>query len=186
VQKLVALTVDRTLGLVAVAPLAFSPNGDGRNDTLRITYTLTAPALVRIRIERDGRWVASPSIGTFVPATLDFLWNGQRASGRLRDGDYEAVVEAESSVGTISYAVPFVSDTVAPVVRILPGKGLRVQVSEPSVLTFVIDGSSLRREVRGAGVVRIPWSEPARRVRVVAWDAAGNVSTPVVSIRPPG
>ena len=72
-------------------------------------------------------------IGTFVPATLDFLWNGQRASGRLRDGEYEAVVEAESGVGTISYAVPFVSDTVAPVVRILPGKGLKVQVSEPSI-----------------------------------------------------
>ena len=183
VQKLVPLSVNRTLGLVVVAPLTFSPNGDGRNDTLRITYTLTAPALVRIRIERDGRWVASPRIGAFVPATLDFLWNGQRESGLLRDGKYEAVVEAESSVGTISYAVPFVSDTVAPMVRILPGRSLKVQVSEPAVLTFVIDGSSLRREVRRAGVVRIPWPGPARHVRVVAWDAAGNVSVPAARIR---
>jgi hypothetical protein len=186
VQKLVPLDVNRTLGLVAVAPRAFSPNGDGRKDTLRIAYTLTAPALVRIRIERDGRWVASPLIGTFVPATLDFLWNGQRASGQLHDGEYEAVVEAEGGVGTISYAVPFVSDTVAPVVRVLPGKGLQVQVSEPSTLTFVIDGSSLRREVKKAGTVHVAWPGPARRVRVVAWDAAGNASAPAVRVRRPG
>ena len=48
------------------------------------------------------------------------------------------------------------------------------------MLTFVIDGSSLRREVKKAGTVHIPWPGPARRVRVVAWDAAGNVSGPVV------
>jgi hypothetical protein len=58
-----------------------------------------------------------------------------------------------------------------------------VEVTEPSVLTFVIDGQSLRREVRSAGRVRIPWSGPAKRVRVVAWDAAGNSSGPVVRIR---
>ena len=81
--------------------------------------------------------------------------------------------------------VPFVSDTAAPVVRILPGKGLKVQVSEPSVLTFVIDGSSLRRVVKKAGTVHIPWPGPARRVRVVAWDAAGNASAPAVRVRRP-
>ena len=58
-----------------------------------------------------------------------------------------------------------------------------MSVSEPSVLTFVIDGKALRREVRRAGVVRIPWGGPATRVRVVAWDAAGNSSGPVVRVR---
>jgi hypothetical protein len=183
VQKVVPLSVNRTLGLVSVAPAAFSPNGDGRKDTLTVRYTLNAPALVRIRIEREGRWVASPLIGTFVPAAPDFTWNGTRVSGRVRDGTYEAVVEATTTTGVISYGVPFLSDTVAPRVVILPGKGLRVQVSEPSLLTFVIDGHALRREVKKAGTVRIPWSGPAARVRVVAWDAAGNVSGPVVRIR---
>ena len=103
--------------------------------------------------------------------------------GTLRDGEYRAVVEASSASGAISYGVPFVSDTVAPRVRILPGKRLQVEVSEPSTLTFVIDGQALRREVRRAGVVRIPWSGPATRVRVVAWDAAGNASGPVVRVQ---
>jgi N-acetylmuramoyl-L-alanine amidase/FlgD Ig-like domain len=183
VQQLVPLSVNRTLGLVAVAPAAFSPNGDGRKDTLAIRYTLVAAAVVRIRIEREGRWVASPLVGSFVPATLGFTWNGQRMSGLLRDGAYLAVVEATGGVGVISYGVPFVSDTVAPRVRILPGKRVRVEVSEPSTLTFVIDGQSLRREVRKAGIAVIPWSGPAARVRVVAWDAAGNASGPVVRIQ---
>ena len=83
----------------------------------------------------------------------------------------------------ISFGVPFASDTVTPRVRILPSKGLRVEVSEPVMLTFVIDGQALRREVKKAGIVRIPWAGPAARVRVVAWDAAGNASGPVVRLR---
>jgi N-acetylmuramoyl-L-alanine amidase-like protein len=183
VQKVVPLTVNRTLGLVSVAPAAFSPNGDGRKDRLSLSFALMSPADVRIRIERDGRWVASPLTAGFGVGIQTFVWDGSRAAGSLRDGDYEAVVEATGATGAISYGVPFASDTVAPRVRILPGKGLRVQVSEPSLLTFVIDGRALRREVTKAGTVRIPWSGSAAKVRVVAWDAAGNVSGPVVRVR---
>jgi hypothetical protein len=183
VQKVIPLRVNRTLGLVTAAPPAFSPNADGRKDVLRLSFALTGPADVRVRIQRDGRWVASPLAGGFGIGPQTFVWNGARATGSLRDGEYEAVVEATSATGPISYGVPFVSDTVAPKVRILPGKGLRAEVSEPALLTFVIDGRALRREVAKAGTVRIPWSGPAAKVRVVAWDAAGNVSSPVVRIR---
>jgi N-acetylmuramoyl-L-alanine amidase-like protein len=183
VQKVAPLSVNRTLGLVTAEPAAFSPNGDGRRDRLRLSFALAAPADVRVRIERDDRWVASPLAGGFGVGTQTFLWDGSRAAGSLRDGSYEAVVEATGATGVISYGVPFVSDTVAPRVRILSGKGLRVEVSEPSMLTFVIDGRPMRREVEKPGVVRIPWSGSAARVRVVAWDAAGNASGPVVRVR---
>jgi hypothetical protein len=185
VQELVALSVNRTLGLVTAAPAAFSPNGDGRKDRLALTFALTAPADVRIRVEREGRWVASPLAGSFLPGTQRFVWDGVRVVGLLRDGEYTAIVEATGGAGTISFGVPFTSDTIAPRVRILPGDRLRVELSEPAVLTFVIDGQALRREVRRSGVVRIPWTGPATRVRVVAWDAAGNASGPVVRIRRP-
>jgi hypothetical protein len=183
VQKMTPLRVNRTLGLVTVAPVAFSPNGDGRKDRLNLTFSLTTPAAVRIRVEREGRWVASPLTASFPIGPQAFIWDGSRSVGTLRDGEYRAVVEASSETGVISYGVPFFSDTAAPRVRILPGKGLSVEVSEPSTLTFVIDGQALRREVRKAGVVRIPWSGPATRVRVVAWDAAGNASRPVVRVQ---
>ncbi|HEX4746054.1 MAG TPA: N-acetylmuramoyl-L-alanine amidase [Gaiellaceae bacterium] len=183
VESIVTFTVNRTLGLVAVAPVAFSPNGDGRKDSLTVTFGLATPADVRIRIEREGRWVASPLSASFLPGAQLFVWNGMRGSGVVRDGEYTAVVEAIGAVGPIAYGVPFLADSTAPRVRILPGAPLRVDVSEPSVLTFVIDGQALRRDVKRAGIVRIPWSGPAARVRVVAWDAAGNTSGPAVRIR---
>jgi hypothetical protein len=184
-QKLIPLSVNRTLGLVTAAPVAFSPNGDGRKDRLTLTFSLAAPADVRIRVEREGRWVASPLIASYLAGTQRFVWNGVRGTGRLRDGEYTAIVEATGGVGAISYGVPFLSDSTPPRVRVLSGTGLKVDVSEPAVLTFVIDGRALRREVKRSGVVRIPWAGPARRVRVVAWDAAGNASGPAVRIRRP-
>jgi len=183
VQKVIPLSVNRTLGLVTVAPLAFSPNGDGRRDSLALGFALTAPADVRIRIEREGQWVASPLLASYPIGTQRFVWDGMRSAGLIRDGEYTAVVEATAGPGAISFGVPFVADSTAPRIRILPGSVLRMSVSEPSVLTFVIDGKALRREVRRAGVVRIPWGGPATRVRVVAWDAAGNSSGPVVRVR---
>jgi hypothetical protein len=186
VQNVIPLTVNRTLGLVAVTPLAFSPNGDGRKDRLTLTFSLLAPASVRVRVQREGRWVASPLVTSLTPGMQRFVWDGARTTGPIRDGEYRAVVEAEDGVGAISYGVPFFADTVAPRVSILPGTGLRVEVSEPALLTFVIDGRSLRRQVARAGVVRIPWSGVAASVRVVAWDAAGNMSGPVVRVRRTG
>ena len=184
VQKTIPLDVNRTLGLVTATPALFSPNGDGRKDTLTVTFTLTAAAEVRVRVERDGRWVATPLAGHFEPGVQRLAWDGMRTVGLLRDGEYRVVVDVTNEVGAISFGVPFVSDTVAPSVRILPGRALRVEVSEPSMLTLVVDGRSLKHEVRKAGIVRIPWSGEARRVRVVAWDAAGNVSAPAVRSTP--
>jgi hypothetical protein len=105
-----------------------------------------------------------------------------RSSGTLRDGEYSVEVEATDAVGTASFAVPFASDTLAPQVRFLPGKRLRLSVSEPATLTLRIGGVPLRREVKKAGTVRVPWSGPAARVRVVAWDEAGNASAPVLRV----
>jgi hypothetical protein len=183
VQSIVPLHVNRTLGLVTSVPAAFSPNGDGRKDRLTLSFTLGAPADAVVRIERDGRWVATPLTGVFGVGTQRLEWDGSRASGMLRDGEYSAVVEVTNELGVISYGVPFVSDTVAPRVRFLPGKRVALEVSEPSVLTLVIDGRALRREVSKAGTVRIAGAGAATRVRVVAWDAAGNSSGPVLRVR---
>jgi hypothetical protein len=173
------LTVSRTLGLVAV-PEVFSPNGDGRLDRLDIRFALAAPATVTVRIVRDGRWVASPLISQALFAGQQrVLWDGSRSDGRLREGTYEAVVEVSDEVGTVSFGLRFVSDTIAPRIDLLPGRRLRAAVSEPAVLQIRINGEFLRREVKRPGVVLVRWSEPLRRASVVAWDDAGNRS-PVV------
>jgi N-acetylmuramoyl-L-alanine amidase len=186
VETTVALIVSRMLGLVSAVPAVFSPNGDGRNDLLAFGFSLTVPATVNVRIVREGRWVASPHSASYEPGAHSFSWNGVRAVGRLRDGAYTALVEAVDVAGvTVAAEVPFRSDTLAPSVRILPGRAIRAAVSEPGILHLRIDGARLQQEVRRAGVVRIRWEGAARRVRIVAEDVAGNRSKPVLRLRPP-
>ena len=185
VETTVPLAVSRMLGLVSVTPAAFSPNADGRNDRLDVSFSLAAPSTVTIRIEREGRWVATPLVASYEAGAYRFEWNGARSSGRLRDGSHTAVVEVMDPVaGAVTARVPFVVDTAAPRVKILPGRPLRIELSEPASLTLRIDGAIVRREVKKAGTVRIPWSGAARRVRAVALDAAGNSSGPVVRVTP--
>ena len=182
-EATIPLTVSRTLGLVGLTPTAFSPNGDGRNDELAVTFSLTAPATARVRIERDGRWVATPLVANLADGEHRVTWAGARSSGALRDGSYTAVVETQDAVGTVAYASAFTVDTKPPRVRFLSGRGIRLSVSEPSMLTLKIDGRRVRREVLRAGTVRVPWSPSPARVRVVARDTAGNDSAPLVQIR---
>jgi flagellar hook assembly protein FlgD len=183
-ETIAPLLVSRTLGLVALTPSLFSPNGDGRNDLIAVSFSLTRAADVTVRIVRDGRWVASPHSASYEPGAHAFEWNGARVAGPLRDGTYAAVLEAtDAVVGMVSVEVPFTSDTTPPRVRILPARGIRIEVSEPAMLFLTIDGARREREVKRAGVVRVRWEGAARRVRVVARDAAGNTSRPVVRVR---
>jgi hypothetical protein len=183
VQKSVQLTVSRTLGLVTVDPALFSPNADGRSDRLVVSFTLTVPAAVGIRVLREGSWVASPLTATYAPGSHQFEWNGLRSVGRIKDGDYSLVVEASDAlVGAVSVAVPFSSDSTAPRVRFLRAPGIRLEVNEPGRLLLRIDGARVERDVRRAGIVRFPWDGVANRVRVVAEDAAGNRSKPVLRV----
>ncbi len=180
---LVNVAVTRTLGALEVEPAVFSPNQDGRFDRVTFSFELAAPAAVRVRILRDGKWVATPFAG---PLPLGFQridWDGVKRIGRLLDGTYEVRVEATDAVAAASVGAAFDSDSTPPRVSILPGPFLRFRVSEPSLLTLLVNGQSLKHEVAEAGEVTIPWDGPARRVRVVAWDASGNKSTPVR--RPP-
>jgi hypothetical protein len=179
VSQSVPVVVMRTLGSVSASPAAFSPNADGRADRLTVRFTLLETAATRVRVLRDGSWVATLSSEVAPAGAHTVRWDGAKRLGRLLDGAYTAVVDATTPIGTSSYAVPFVSDTQAPTVRILPGRPLRVWVSEPARLTVRVDGHPLDVSARVAGVVAIPWRAPAGHVRVVAWDAAGNASKPV-------
>ena len=185
--KLVSTTVDvlvtRTLGGGTVSPRVFSPNGDGRSDSLAVRFELTAPADVRVRVLRGGTWIATPFSGQLDPGLRVVRWDGAKRVGKLLDGSYTAVVEATDAVTTSTLSLPFASDTHAAVVRILPGRPLRVWVSKPATLTLRVDGTPLTQVAPAPGVVRIRWRGPAAHVRVVAWDSAGNVSRPATRPR---
>jgi hypothetical protein len=180
VSTTVHVLVSRTLSGASVSPKAFSPNGDRRNDTLTVRFSLGAQANVRIRVVRGATWVATLFVGQLAAGPHVVRWDGRRRVGRLLDGSYTAVVDATDAVATSSVDLPFVSDTTAPVVRILAGNPLRVWVSKPVTLRLRVNGIAVAQLVPRAGVVRVQWNGPAAHVRVVAWDDAGNVSLPAV------
>ena len=172
------LVVTRTLGNVAPLRTAFSPNADGKADRIAFRFELTGPAEVRLRILKDGKWVATPFKGPLEPGVQRVEWDGVKRVGRLLDGTYDAVVEATDPFATSTVAVPFSADTRQPKIRIVQRFPLKVWVSEPARLTLRFGSRSLVYEAPVAGEARVPNAPRLGIVRAVAWDAAGNSSIP--------
>ena len=175
----VPIAVTRTLGSVAATRVSFSPNADRSADTIGWRFTLAAPAAVTLRVLRDGKWVATPFAGTLQAGPRLVSWNGAKRLGRLRDGDYEAVLEATDEVGTARVVLPFSSDTTAPRLRIVQRFPLRVWASEGVRLAARFADRTVIRVVKKTGTVKVGGASRTGLVRIVAWDAAGNRSTPV-------
>jgi hypothetical protein len=172
------LAVSRTLGDVRAARVAFSPNADGRADRIAFSFELTGAAEVRLRILKQGKWVATPFAGPLETGVRRVEWDGVKRVGRLLDGTYDAVVEATDAFTTSTVAVPFTADTRQPKIRIVQRDPLRLWVSEPARLTLRFGTRSLVYEALVAGEARVPDAPRLGIVRAVAWDAAGNSSIP--------
>jgi N-acetylmuramoyl-L-alanine amidase len=175
----VQVAVTRTLGGFVPPRPAFSPNGDGRADRVAFRFVLAGPAEVRLRVLRDGKWVATPFTGPLLPGTQRLEWDGSKRIGRLLDGSYDAFLEATDPIGTTRIAVPLVSDTRAPTLKILQRFPLRLEVSEAAELTVRAGGRTFTRQASGAGELPIYGIPRSGVVRIVAWDQAGNPSRPV-------
>ena len=132
-----------------------------------------------LRVLRDGKWVATPFAGTLQAGPRLVSWNGAKRLGRLRDGDYEAVLEATDEVGTARVVLPFSSDTTAPRLRIVQRFPLRVWASEGVRLAARFADRTVIRVVKKTGTVKVGGASRTGLVRIVAWDAAGNRSIPV-------
>ncbi len=167
------LSITRTLGSVALAPAIFTPNGDGIGDELQMTFQLAAPAAVRLRVMRDGIWVATPFSGPLAAGPQSLTWDGSKRVGSAPDGSYTAVVEATDTVGTASASLPFLKDTHAPAIRLYP-RPPRLWVSEAATLTIRVNGKIVRTQVPGPGYVALSGVKRVRSIVVVARDAAGN------------
>jgi flagellar hook assembly protein FlgD len=172
------IAVSRTLGRVTAARTAFSPNLDGRADRIAFRFELGAPAEVRLRILKNGKWVATPFSGPLARGARKLEWDGTKRVGRPLDGGYEAVLEATDTIATSSVVLPFSSDTRRPNLRIVQRYPLRIWVSEPARLTLRFGSRTRSWDAAVPGTARVPNVPRLGVVRVVAWDAAGNSSIP--------
>ena len=168
------LTIDRTLGRLTVTPSLFSPNGDGRRETVAVGFTLARAATVRLRVFAGTKTVATLLTGSATSG---------RAHGRLErrrrttaDGALRVVAEATTSLGHAHAREALVRDTSRPACTILgragaAGGDLRARCgsTRPALLVLRFDGETVS-------------VQDGRRRR--ARSAARSTSTKVSVVRP--
>jgi hypothetical protein len=147
-----------------------SPNGDGLKDELTFGFELAQVASVKLEIAQAGKTLVSVYSADLAPGAQTVSWN---PTG-LKDGKYAGVLSATNDVGIVMHTVLFRIDTVVPKLRVRSFRSLRFRVSEPATIRMTLNGRLVSRTVR-AGVFSFH-APRVRSVRIVAQDAAGNVS----------
>ena len=79
--------VDRTLTGLALSTSTLTPNGDGVDDTLGISFTLAAAANVVVQIEQAGAFVAPVAAGSLLAGPAQLTWDGTTPSGPRTGGN---------------------------------------------------------------------------------------------------
>jgi hypothetical protein len=185
VASTVAVSVNRSLSFVSSLPRFLSPNGDGRSDSIRVSFTLAAEADVTVTVRAGATVTATLLAGRFPPGARSVDWNGLIGGVPVPDRGYETVVEAVTALGTASQASKLVVDTTPPLVRLVSASRRLARLSEPATVTTVVDGRTRVFVRRKAGLFRIPAPSSYRTARISARDRAGNDAVPVTVRRKP-
>jgi hypothetical protein len=175
VSATVTVTVDRTFSALTASARAFSPNGDGRDDSITLSFRLARAAHVRVDVKQSGRLVAPVSIADDAAGDQSVTWDGITEQGRARDGTYAGVVTVTTELGTTAHSSLFRVDTVPPVLRVISFGRRAFRLSEAAVVTLTAGRAVYAHSFR-AGVFTFPLRRTPRAYRIGAQDAAGNVS----------
>jgi hypothetical protein len=163
--------LSRTLSGYTVTPTALSPNGDGRNDSAAITFNLALPALARLDVLRRTVPLASLVSGELPAGPQGFAWDG-----RASDGEYRLALTGTDTTGPVTQEYKVRVDRIAPLLKRVSRRPLRVSLSEPARVTFLADGVSITVRRPKAGVFRVVLDRPFTRLYASAEDEAGNLS----------
>lgn len=93
---------------VTVSPDPFSPDGDGYEDRLMISYRADASSLfLHVQVfDLLGRELVSLASGAFVPPEGTVEWDGRNSNGRIVPmGGYIVLIQANDAVSGASYSV---------------------------------------------------------------------------------
>ena len=174
------VVVNRTISHFAATPATFSPNGDGRNDTVSLTFGLAVPAEATIEIFQAAAIAATPfprqALG---PGEVVAGWDGTNGGVRLPDGAYEAALTVSTAVGEVSVRVPLTIDTTPPQLRIVDAPRWRFWVSEPATVALVVNGQTITTVVQQRGNFSLPHTARATSISASAMDGAGNLNAPL-------
>jgi hypothetical protein len=177
ITKTADLVVDRTVsGLTASVP-AISPNGDGVNDSVSLTFTLAQQVPVRLDIVQAGVSVATPFQGVLDAGPHTLAWDGVVNGAPLVDGKVTLTLTVADALGDVPIAMPLTIDTVAPTLTVVDPTRLTFAVDEAATVTVLVNGRVriVRQVARGRFTV--PYEGGAvTSFSAQAQDAAGNFS----------
>jgi N-acetylmuramoyl-L-alanine amidase len=171
VRSEVPIVIDRTLAAVKAVATAVSPNGDGRNEELTVTFVLADAVPTKLRIVRGARTVATPFDGPLAAGTQRLTWRPDVA-----EGSYAAVVEASGAWGVRAQTARFVVDVTRPRLRLLSARLMRFSASEAGTLIVTAGRQTARVPVARRGWVLVPSLAGAGAFTAALWDLAGNRS----------
>ncbi len=173
VTQQLEVAVSSTLGPASLEPSVFTPNGDGTGDALTVSFELAAPASVRLRVLRDGAWVATPFTGPLPAGAQSVGWDGVKRVGQARDGSYTAVLDVTDTIGTSEVSFAFQMDAHPPTIKLLAHPA-RIWVSEAAAVTVRVNGALRHLDAPAAGALPLSGIRKVRTLVVVARDTAGN------------
>jgi N-acetylmuramoyl-L-alanine amidase-like protein len=166
------VVLSRTLSGFALTPTVLSPNGDGRNDAATITFNLLVPAFARVEARKGGKPVVRPLNRPLPAGPQTVSWKAG-----VRDGEYDLALTITDATGPVTQLVKVRVDRRAPKLTRVPGRLLRVSLSEPARVTFIADGLPIIIRRPKAGIFRVVLEGPPKRLQAYAEDDAGNRST---------
>jgi hypothetical protein len=169
----VLVQVDHTVGDFSAAPAAISPNGDGIQDAVAISFNLARTSSATLELVRDGKPVATITSGAF-SAFVPFAtsWDATIDGYPIPDGTYQLALD----VGGARRTLPLTIDRRAPVLRPISWTHLRFSVNEPVTVTLTAAGNSYVKRLKTAGRVYFWLKRLPRRYVLTAQDTAGNVA----------
>ncbi|MEP6976831.1 MAG: N-acetylmuramoyl-L-alanine amidase [Thermoleophilia bacterium] len=176
VTATLSIVVNRTLAGFGASPSSFSPNADGRLDTVAFPFSLAYPVQAELRILSGTAVLATPFSGPLPVGAQKLGWDGMTATGgRAPDGAYKAELKVTDALGPVTQTVPVRVDATAPRLRALSLARLQFTLNESARVTFTINGRRIVRQSK-PGTFHVVFSGTPRRVTAVALDAAGNRS----------
>jgi flagellar hook assembly protein FlgD len=105
VTKAADLVVDRTLTGLQASPTVLTPNGDGVDDTLTLSFSLTQDVPVRVDVEQAGVVLATLFQGQPGLGSHTVTWDGTANGAPVPDGRYQVVVTVADALGDVQIPV---------------------------------------------------------------------------------
>jgi hypothetical protein len=163
VSATVAVQIDRTVSRFVATPAV-------TRREVTFSFDLARTASVRLDVAQAGKSVTSVYSASLPVGTQTVAWN----TAGTKDGTYAGVLTTTGEVGTATRTALFRIDTKPPRLRALAFRTLRFWVSERATIKLVVNGARVVRTVP-AGNFSFRHGR-VRTVRIVAQDAAGNLS----------